>query len=86
MSIPVIGAKCAIPEEIRNLLVDFNSLFYINKNNDENFTLEFEEDDYKLAEILNLALKNTDELFKIAKIGKNWVKNNCSLDNFGSYF
>jgi len=45
--------------------------------------LEFEADDYKLAEILNLALRNTDELFKIAKIGKNWVKNNCSLDNYG---
>lgn len=86
LSIPVIGAKCAIPEEIRNLLVDFNSLFYTNKNNDENFTLEFEADDYKIAEILHLALRNTNELFKIAEIGKKWVKNNCSLDNFGSYF
>lgn len=56
-------------------------LFSIKKC--ENFTLEFEADDYKLAEILNLALRKTDELFKIAKIGKNWVKNNCSLDNYG---
>ena len=82
---PVIGTDVALPEEIRSHV--FNSHFYYeNKCLEENFNPNIlEEDDYKLAEIMNSSLLQTDNLITISEKGNNWVLDNCSIDNFKFY-
>lgn len=86
LGIPVVGSECAVPEEIRNNLNDFSTFFYKNQNSDENFTTNYEEDDFQLAKIINLSIETEVDLKKIALIGKKWVSENCGLENFIRYF
>ena len=82
---PVIGADCAIPEEIR-LLLPSSDFYYKNQNSQENFNPHIlEEDDYVLAEIMNRALEKPNVLQAITSAGTAWVAENCGLDNFKKY-
>lgn len=82
---PVIGALCALPEEIRTN-IPYSQFYYTNNTEKENFSeVDFEDDDYKVAEIMLDALNNENLLQDIAKVGNNWVLKNCSLANFMEY-
>lgn len=86
LEIPVVGTECAVPEEIRNDFKEFSSFFYKNHDIDENFTKNYEEDEFALAKIINLCLESKADLKRMAFIGKQWVGKNCSLTNFKKYF
>lgn len=82
---PVIGTNCALPEEIRTN-IPYSQFYYDNINLEENFSeCIFEDDDFKLAEIMLNAVENKALLDEIAKSGNEWVLNNCSLKNFEEY-
>ncbi len=82
---PVIGTNVSLPEEIRSQIV-YSDFYYENRCLEENFDPNiFEEDDYKLAKIMNSALVQLETLNIISKIGNKWVFDNCSIDNFKLY-
>ncbi len=82
---PVIGAKVAIPDEIRKEIA-YSDFYYQNQNMAENFqSSTFEEDDYTIANIILKAIDSKTALNFIAKKGNKWVSENCSLSNFENY-
>ena len=82
---PVIGAKVAIPDEIRKEIA-YSDFYYQNQNMLQNFQSNvFEEDDYTIANIILKAIDSKADLNFIAKKGNKWVSENCRLSNFENY-
>ena len=84
--IPVIGTRISLPKDVRNS-IPFEQFYYDNCCLEENYNpTVFDEDDYKLSELMKSALENEEQLKQIAEIGNRWVLENCGLENFKEYF
>lgn len=84
--IPVIGTRVSLPKDVRSS-IPFEQFYYDNCCMEENYNQTvFDEDDYKLSELMKSALENEEQLKQIAEIGNRWVLENCRLENFKEYF
>lgn len=84
-NVPVIGSKCAIPNEVYDT-TQYSNFYYQNSENFEDFNSDtFSKDDMSYSKILFHALSSQNELNNIARLGKEWILENCKISNFEEY-